>query len=323
MIKVNVISGFLGSGKTTLIKHLASALIENNEKVVILENEFGTVGIDGKMLEHEGLSVYEISSGCICCTLKGDFTDTLVRIADDIKPDRILVEPSGIFVLSEIEDIFRNPEIRGRLSLHSTLTVIDYLKFLKQRSKYSYFFENQINCADMLVLNKIKDMPEAVLFDIIEELQRINPRGFIVSGEWDSMEREDFLKLLEPQIKRVRLKKTKPEAAARTNTIRADKKIRPKHGHGNHNFTAFGLVPQTAYSQSALEEILARFVDGGFGTVLRAKGFVPCGNGLLQFNYVDGTYEIIQAAPDIEPAVCFIGEDLDSGGITEIFSGTE
>ena len=91
MIKVNVISGFLGAGKTTLIKHLASALTENNEKVVILENEFGKVGIDGKLLQLEGLTVYEISSGCICCTLKNDFTDTLIQIADDINPDRILI----------------------------------------------------------------------------------------------------------------------------------------------------------------------------------------------------------------------------------------
>lgn len=315
MIKVNVISGFLGAGKTTFIKHLAAALVESNQKVVILENEFGTVGIDGKLLELEGLSVCEISSGCICCTLKGDFMDTLIRIADEIKPDRILIEPSGIFVLSEIDDIFKNPEIYRRLSLCTTITVIDCLKFLKQRNKYTFFFENQIKCADRLVLSKTGGLSEDALINIMEELQKFKPGAFIVSGEWDAMECQDFLKLLnsqeksqlESQPKSVKLKKLKPE------------NIHSGHNHGKHNFTAFGLITRTKYSQSSLEKILAKLGDGSFGTILRAKGHVQGENGLLQFSYVDGSYEIMQSDQDIEPEISFIGEQLDTGRISEIF----
>lgn len=312
MIKVNVVSGFLGAGKTTLIKHLATALTENNEKVVILENEFGKVGIDGKLLELEGLSVYEISSGCICCTLKNDFMSTLIRIADDICPDRILIEPSGIFVLSEMYDIFKNPQVKSRLTLCSALTVIDCIKFLKQRNHYGYFFENQINYADKLILSKIKDISKDTLISIMEELQNINPNVEIFSDEWTSMSKNDFLELIPAQNYTSTLKESK------SNIL--NMKNKPFHTkHGKHNFMAFGLVPSLELSKTRLGEKLSNLMDGSFGTLIRAKGYINSENGMLGFNYVDGTNEIIQITTKIKPSVCFIGESLDKMGITELF----
>lgn len=309
MIKVNVISGFLGAGKTTLIKHLASALTENNEKVVILENEFGKVGIDGKLLQLEGLTVYEISSGCICCTLKNDFTDTLIQIADDINPDRILIEPSGIFVLSEMYDIFKNPQINSRLNLCSVLTVVDSLKFLKQRNHYGYFFENQINYADKLILSKIKDIPKDTLLNIMEELQNINSKVDIFSGDWTSLNNNDFLELLsavEPPSTRIQSKLSDWEKTSHL-------------GHGRHNFSAFGLVLPIKWSKAKLDEKLSSLTQGNFGTLLRAKGHVNSENGMLEFSYVDGSYEIIQIPHKIEPSACFIGENLDKTAISMLF----
>jgi len=311
MIKANVISGFLGAGKTTLIKHLATALAENNEKVVILENEFGKVGIDGKLLELEGLSVYEISSGCICCTLKHDFMTTLIRIAEDIRPDRILIEPSGIFVLSEMYDIFNNPQVNSKLELSSAFTVIDSINFLKQREHYGYFFENQIRYADKLILSKIKDVPRDTLIKIMEELQSINPRVEIFSKEWTTMSNKDFLELLQFQ------KHTPSLEQAKFND--ANSSSHHTHTHGNHNFMAFGLVPQSKCSKVELSEKLATLAKGTLGTLIRAKGHIKSENGILEFNYVNGTYEIDELTHDIEPSVCFIGEDLDKVGISTLF----
>ena len=313
MIKVNVVSGFLGAGKTTLIKYLAAALTENNEKVVILENEFGQVGIDGKLLELEGLTVYEIASGCICCTLKNDFTSTLLHIADVICPDRILIEPSGIFVLSEMYDIFKNPQIMSRLTLCSALTVIDCNKFLKQRNHYGYFFENQINYADKLILSKTKDIPEITLFSIIEDLQNINPRVEIISDEWASMGKNDFLGLLPSENSTFTLKESK------SNSFLDMKKTPSSNRHGKHNFTAFGLLGPFRCSETKLDEMLSTLTVGSLGTLIRAKGHVDSENGILEFSYVDGTYEIKQITEEIEPSVCFIGEAMDKTGITALF----
>lgn len=308
MIKVNVVSGFLGAGKTTLIKHLATALIENNEKVVILENEFGKIGIDGKMLELEGLTVYEISSGCICCTLKNDFMSTLIRIADNICPDRILIEPSGIFVLSELHDIFKNSEVNSRLTLCSALTVIDSLNFLKQRNHYGYFFENQISYADILILSKVKDLTENTLITIMDELQNINIIADVFSCEWASMSTNDFLRLLEVQKYAPVLESSKPQ------------NINSNNRHGKHNFITYGFaLPQMKWSETSLNQKLSSFVDGSYGRLIRAKGHVPNENGMLEFNYVDGIYEIKEIPQEIEPSICFIGEDLDKKGISELF----
>lgn len=310
MIKVNVVSGFLGAGKTTLIKHLANALIENNEKVVILENEFGNIGIDGTMLELEGLSVYEISSGCICCTLKDDFTNTLIRIADDICPDRILIEPSGIFVLSELHDIFKNSAVNSRLTLCSALTVIDSINFLKQRYHYGYFFENQISYADMLMLSKINNITENSLISIMEELQNINTSADVFSSDWASMSTNDFLRLLEVQKYAPVLESSKPY------------NIHSNSRHGKHNFMTYGFaLPQMKWSETSLNTKLSSFVDGSFGRMIRAKGHVPSENGMLQFNYVNGTYEIALITQETEPSVCLIGEDLDKKGISQLFGG--
>ncbi len=313
MIKVNVVSGFLGAGKTTLIKYLAAALTENNEKVVIVENEFGQIGIDGKLLELEGLAVYEISSGCICCTLKNDFTSTLLHIADVICPDRVLIEPSGIFVLSEIYDIFTNPQIMSRLTLCSALTVIDGIKFLKQRNHYGYFFENQINYADKLLLSKTKDIPEITLLSIIEDLQNINPKVEIISDEWTAMSKNDFLALLSSQNSTLTLNESLFNKNLYTKNTTAYKR------HGKHNFMAFGLSGPFRCSETKLDDMLSTLTLGSFGSLIRAKGHVDSEDGTLEFNYVDGTYEINQIAGEIEPSVCFIGEELDKTGITALF----
>ncbi|HEY5583336.1 MAG TPA: GTP-binding protein [Ruminiclostridium sp.] len=278
MIKVNVISGFLGAGKTTLIKHLANALIDNNEKVVILENEFGKVSIDGKILELEGLSVYEISSGCICCTLKNDFMSTLISIADDICPDRILIEPSGIFVLSEMYDIFKIPLINSRLTFCSALTVIDCVNFLKQRQHYGYFFENLISYANRLILSKTTDISRNTLINIMEELQRINPRADIISDEWTSMGKIDFLRILESEKNATVLEHSNSYS------------VHTRSKHGRHDFMTFSLVPQGKWCKTSLAEKLSSLVAGCFGGLLRAKGHVPIENGMLEFHYVDGSY---------------------------------
>ncbi|HBC94144.1 MAG TPA: hypothetical protein DCZ10_14915 [Pelotomaculum sp.] len=128
MIKVDVVSGFLGAGKTTLIKLLLKAY--ENERVVLVENEFGEIGIDGELVERDGFDVFEISNGCICCIMKKDFVQVLARVIEEFKLERIIIEPTGISILSEIIDILRRPEFASQCLINSLLTVVDSVNYL-------------------------------------------------------------------------------------------------------------------------------------------------------------------------------------------------
>lgn len=313
MIKVNVISGFLGAGKTTLIKHLAMALSAAGEKIAILENEFGQVGIDGRMLEMEGLSVYEIASGCICCTLKSNFTETLITITDKLAPDRILIEPSGIFIPSELRDIFKNPQISSRLTLCSLLTVIDCSSFIKQRHRYGYFFEKQIVFSDKLLLNKTEDICSETIRDIVEQLKKINRNAEIVLGEWAQMHESDFLKILSID-QNPSLVHEFPQSCM---TLPREPEI--FENHGGYGFAAYSLYPEGRFSKTMLDEKLSSLADGELGTIVRAKGFVMGEEGMLDFSYVEGKYTIEHREQQTAASICVIGENLNNDGISVLF----
>lgn len=197
MIKVDIITGFLGAGKTTLIKLVADTLYRNGEKIVIIENEFGEIGIDGAALAIEGLNVLEITSGCLCCSVKGDFIDALKKIENEIKPDRILIEPSGIFVPGDIFDIFKDPEIGEKMQINSVTTIIDCLHYLKQRVKYRFFFENQIKHAQSVVMSKTETVSDETMTLIRMEVLKINPSLPLFTKPWSYMTDEEVIQILE------------------------------------------------------------------------------------------------------------------------------
>ena len=172
MIKVDVVSGFLGSGKTTLIKSLLKAY--ENEKVVLIENEFGEIGIDGDIIEREGFQVFEISSGCICCIMKKDFLMVLSRIIKEFNPDRIIIEPTGISILSEIIDMLSTKEVSENCSINSLITVIDSINYLEQCDVFGEFFEDQIINAETLILSKSQFIKQEKVEEIIIELREVN-----------------------------------------------------------------------------------------------------------------------------------------------------
>lgn len=218
-------------------------------------------------------------------------------------------------MLSEMHDIFKNLQIKARLTLCSVLTVIDCVNFLKHRQHYGYFFENQINYADMLILSKIADIREDSLMSIIEELQSINPRVDVLSGEWAFMDKNNLLRLLEVGKNDIISKHSKPKVSLRKNEV-----SNTHNKHGKHNFMAFSLAPQTKFNKTELIKKLSSLQYGNFGTLLRVKGHVLSENGMLGFNYVNGTYEIIKIAQEIEPSVCFIGEDLNKESLSALLA---
>ncbi len=185
MTKITIFSGFLGAGKTTLIKKLiAEGYV--GEKLVLIENEFGQIGIDGGFLQDAGVEITEMNSGCICCSLVGDFGKALEQVLEDYRPDRILIEPSGVGKLS---DVIKAVEGIGAhdVVLDGFTTVVDAKKCKMYQKNFGEFFDNQITHASCLILSHTQGLSQDKLDDCIERLRKCNPTAPIVTTDWDQL----------------------------------------------------------------------------------------------------------------------------------------
>ncbi len=197
MTKVNIISGFLGAGKTTLIKKLLNGAFEG-EKVVLLENEYGEVGIDGGFMKDSGIQVTEINSGCICCTLVGDFSDALVKMIDTYHPDRILIEPSGVGKLSDIRKVVSDvAEAHHELVLAGCATVADVNKCRMYAKNFGEFFLDQIQSAETIILSRTQFASQERIDKTVELLREHNARARIVTTPWDDLDAKKILETIE------------------------------------------------------------------------------------------------------------------------------
>ena len=198
MTKVNVISGFLGAGKTTLIKKLLEEALQG-EKIVLIENEFGEIGIDGGFLKDAGIEISEMNSGCICCSLVGDFAKNMVEVLDRFHPDRILIEPSGVGKLSDVMTSVIDLEKDHDVKLNGLVTVVNALKASKQMKAFGEFFNNQIEYATTVVLSRTqKAKPEQLEF-CVKQIQALNPKAAVITTPWDQIPGTQILKVMEGQ----------------------------------------------------------------------------------------------------------------------------
>ena len=185
MTKIDIFSGFLGAGKTTLIKKLISGGF-GNEKLVLIENEFGEIGIDGAFLQDAGINITEMNSGCICCSLVGDFGEALKKVLKDFSPDRILIEPSGVGKLSDVIGAVVNLG-NDDLVLNSATAVVDAKKCKMYMKNFGEFFNNQIEAAKCIVLSHTDGLSEEKLTECINLLKEKNHDAIIVSTPWDKL----------------------------------------------------------------------------------------------------------------------------------------
>ena len=196
MTKVNIISGFLGAGKTTLIKKLLGGAFEG-EKVVLLENEYGEVGIDGGFMKDSGIQVTELNSGCICCTLVGDFSKALGELIETYHPDRILIEPSGVGKLSDIRGVVDDESHRLDLELAGCATVADVSKCRVYLHNFGEFFTDQIKSAETIVLSRTQTASQDRIDKAVALLREQNPRARIVTTPWDELDAKKMLETIE------------------------------------------------------------------------------------------------------------------------------
>ena len=320
MTKVDIISGFLGAGKTTLIAKLLKEGLAG-EQVVLIENEFGEIGIDGGFLKESGVEIREMNSGCICCSLVGDFGTSLKEVVEKYHPDRIIIEPSGVGKLSDVIKAVKDLHIENEIRLNSASTVADASKVKVYMKNFGEFFNNQIEHAGTIILSRTQNVSEAKLKTDIELIRSLNKDAHIITTPWDDIDGKQILDAME-NVTNLELEML-AEAAAK---VAEEHEHHHHHEHGHHHadevFTSWGVETPNKYDKEELSEILRKLSEtDDYGNILRAKGMLPCTDGKwMFFDLVPEEYEIREGKPDFTGRICVIGAELKEDALKELFN---
>ncbi len=196
MTKIDIFSGFLGAGKTTLIKKLLQEALDAS-KVVLIENEFGEIGIDGGFLKEAGVEIKEMNSGCICCSLVGDFGSSLKEVIEKYAPERILIEPSGVGKLSDVMRAVQNVDTQAEIVLNSAVVVVDANKCRMYAKNFGEFFLNQIEHAGTIILSRTADVSESKLNTALEIIREHNDKATVITTPWEELDGKKILETIE------------------------------------------------------------------------------------------------------------------------------
>lgn len=318
MTKIDIISGFLGAGKTTLIKKLLKEAL-GQEKVVLIENEFGEIGIDGGFLKEAGIQVTEMNSGCICCSLVGDFGTALREVVSQYAPDRIIIEPSGVGKLSDVIKAVQKETENCSLTLNSFVTVADAKKCEMYMKNFGEFYNNQVEYSGTVILSRTAQMPEEKLGQAVELIREHNQKAAVITTPWEELDGEKILAVMEEgnQLEMELLEEEEicPECGHHHSHGEEH------HHHADEVFTSWGAETPKKYEKEAMEQILKDLSGTDcYGTILRAKGIVEGPDHTwLHFDLVPGEYEVREGEADYTGRICVIGSDLDTEKIQALF----
>ena len=337
MTKIDIISGFLGAGKTTFIKKMIDEAFKG-EQIVLIENEFGEVGIDGGFLKDAGIQITEMNSGCICCSLVGDFGKNLNEVITKYHPDRILIEPSGVGKLSDVMKSVIDIEKEQPVKLNALVTVVNALKASKQMKAFGEFFNNQIEYATTVILSRSQNATPEQLEFCVKQIQALNPKASVITTDWDAIKGEQILKTMEGQDNlemKVLAEARHAQDEAEHHHDHDEHEHHHEHGegctcgchdhdyeHGHHHaddvFTSWGKETPHKFERAKLEEILKQFVEDD--KILRSKGMVEGTDGKwIYFDMVPGEYEIRDGEPDYTGRIVVIGTDIHEHELEELF----
>jgi len=332
MVNVVIITGFLGAGKTTFLRAMRESGAWSDEKWAVVVNEFGKVGIDGSLLQSgSAVPVVEISDGCLCCTLKGDFQDAVRKLIAVHQPDRILIEPSGIFALAEMADLFAIPPLSDLCRIQAVIAIVDPGQFTSTRLRNNYFVENQIRHANLLVTSKSgKHSPETELL-ALEGLKGINAEAHILTGPWEDFDFGWFRTLLEGPDETGKVSEflaggraaavadqgsSSAAPAADQEADQAAGPIKSVPAHGDEiGIQSFGLRELRDLTGSEYQLLLDDMVRGEYGEVLRMKGYLRVDGVLREINHVFGDESFRpdlgnQAAAEQPTKISIVGKQL-------------
>ncbi len=359
MTKIDIFSGFLGAGKTTLIKKLINEAYKG-EKIVLIENEFGEIGVDGGFLADAGIKINELNSGCICCSLVGDFSKALKKVCKEYDPDRILIEPSGVGKLSDVIRAVAEAGLEN-CKINTFSAVVDANKCKMYMKNFGEFFNDQIETAACIIFSHTDVASPEKLNTACELVRAHNPGATIVTTPYDKLTGKDLLAAmehsdtLESELDRLMREHghdhddddEEEEEHEHGHCCHHDhdhdeeehehghcchhdhdEEEEHEHGHCHHHhhhadevFKSWGVETSKKFDRAKLEEELGALTDAvRFGTVLRAKGIVECDCGKwLHFDYVPGEINVREGAPSYTGRLCVIGSGLDEEELKELF----
>ena len=342
MTKIDIFSGFLGAGKTTLIKKLIKESFAG-QKVVLIENEFGEIGIDGGFLKESGIQINELNAGCICCSLVGDFRAALQQVVEQYHPDRIVIEPSGVGKLSDVTRAVEGVAEHLDVQLSSFVTVADVNKVKMYMKNFGEFYDDQISHASCIILSRTQNATEEKIAAAVAMLREKNPTATIVTTAWDSLTGEQILKAMSTKDD---FKAELIAMAAKANEEHAHEDEEEEHEHHHHHdhdddhdehcccghhhhhhdhdadevFTSWGVETARKFSKADIEHALTELDTGNYGMILRSKGIVDGGaDGWLEFDYVPGEWEVRARGADVGGKLVVIGSKLDEKAIAALF----
>lgn len=343
MTKVDVISGFLGAGKTTLIKKLLSGELKN-EKVVLIENEFGDVGIDGTFLKEAGIEIKEINSGCICCSLVGDFRKALIKVVEEYEPERLIIEPSGVGKLSDVIDAIEDVH----LDVNALVCVVDINKAKMYHKNFKEFFDNQIEAAKTVILSRTKNADSEKIENTVHLIHELNPHASCIIADWDELSDHQILEAIEPHHEDHNHEcccghdhdeheecccghdhdeheecccghdHDEHEECCCGHDHDEEHHHHHHHHHGHdadEDFISVAYETAHSYSKTELNDMLNQLDE----TILRAKGMVKSENGWLFFDYVPNEIDIRQGEVQPIGKIVVIGSKVNEEKIKEIF----
>ncbi len=342
MVKIDIFSGFLGAGKTTLIRKLIQEAYVG-EKVVLIENEFGEIGVDSGFLKDAGVEITEMNSGCICCSLVGDFSKALKEVAAKFSPDRIIIEPSGVGKLSDVIKAVQRAEVEDS-KLNAFCTVVDAKKCKMYLKNFGEFFLDQVENASCIVLSRTENegkVAEAVA------LLREHTSVTIVTTDWDKLTGKQILAAMQQtdSLKAEITRLAHEEHECHHHHHEEDDEDEHEcchhhhhdegdedeheccHHHGEHHhhadevFTSWGVETAKQFKKEELENILATLASGKYGQILRAKGIVNGKDGWLYFDYVPEESNVREGAAIVTGRLCVIGCHLDEDALNALFLG--
>ena len=342
MTKIDIFSGFLGAGKTTLIKKLIAEAF-HGEKLVLIENEFGEISIDGGFLQDAGVEITEMNSGCICCSLVGDFGEALQKVLAQFHPDRILIEPSGVGKLSDVIRAVQNLHMDG-VVLNSFTTVADANKCKMYMKNFGEFYNDQIEHANSIILSRTRNMAQDKLDSCVALLRERNSAATIMTTPWEEL---SGVQILEAMEHRNTLEEELKELAEETHHHHEDGECCCHHDHDHHHehehdhdhdhhhhhhehdhdhhhadeiFTSWGMETAHKFTAEEIEQALTALADSEtYGVILRAKGIVAGADGRwIHFDYVPEEHNVRIGPAIVTGRLCVIGSHIKEDALKKL-----
>ncbi len=338
--KIDIVSGFLGAGKTTLIKKLLKEALAGTQ-VVLIENEFGEIGIDGGFLKESGIKIREMNAGCICCSLVGDFGKSLKEVMEQYHPDRILIEPSGVGKLSDVCRAVNNAAVGTDMEMNSAVAVVDATKAKMYIRNFGEFFLNQIENAGTILLTRTDKASKEQIDEAVKLLREHNSKATIITTPLAELDGKVVLDTIEgnndlqkEMLEEVLAEKEEEghhhhhhhhhEGSGET----ADENG-VRHHHSEHDadevFGSWGMETPAKFTKERIEKCLEALGDSDkYGVVLRAKGMVPAEDGTwIHFDYVPEETNVRSGSADVTGKICVIGANLNDDSLDALFENRQ